>query len=74
MAIKQGNSDVSAIYVGSTEVTKIYRGTSLVWEGGAPPTPIDYNITNWDNGVLGFSTSNYTGADWYVDTTYTKIN
>ena len=42
-AIKRNITDVSAIYVGSTDVTKIYRGASLVWEGGAPPTPIIVN-------------------------------
>jgi PKD repeat protein len=36
--------------------------------------PVDYNITDFDNGLLGMSTSQYNALEFYNDLTYIKIN
>lgn len=48
MALKLSNSDISNVFVGGDEVSKIYRGGSLVWEqsGGVSSLP-DGLIAYW---------------------------
>ena len=73
MAIRQGNSDVSAIFLGNTEITKVYQGTVEIYSAVAPPVFVNYNITDFDNGLLGASSSQYDGLENYNDLTYIKI-
>ena len=56
--IQIGNlGSVSQIYAGSTEIAQVYVGSTLIWEGGAPPVPIPTSgLTAWygdtvNNGV-----------------------
>ena len=42
--IKLGTSDMAKAYVGSTEVSKVYLGSELVWENGPAPLPYDAEI------------------------------
>ena len=36
MAIRQGNSDVSAIFLGNTEITKVYQGATEIYSADVP--------------------------------------
>lgn len=40
MAIRQGNSDVSALYLGSTEITKVYKGATEIYSAAPAPSSL----------------------------------
>ena len=48
MAIRQGSSDVSAIFLGNTEITKVYQGTVEIYSAVAPPVFEPYTINSWN--------------------------
>jgi len=53
MPVYRGSSEASAFYVGSQEVSRIYRGSSLVWEaGGGGPTTYSILLVVGDSSSL----------------------
>lgn len=71
-AIKRNITDISALKRGANNVAAVYRGSTLIWPTG--PAFINYNITDFDNGSLGITTSQYNNTEWFSDQIYIKIN
>lgn len=51
LLFKIGGSDVSALYAGSTQCTKVYYGSVLIWERGDAPVPTYGTVTCIDQGL-----------------------
>jgi hypothetical protein len=73
MALNIGSVEINDVYRGATPLSAIYRGANLVWPTTVPVI-VNYNITDFDNGLLGMSTSQYNTLEFYNDITYIKIN
>lgn len=59
-AIKRNITDISNLKRGAVQVSKVYRGTNLIWESGTPPV----SETTWLTNGLNMS------LDETVTTTY----
>ena len=59
-AIKRNITDISNLKRGDVQISKVYRGTTVIWSGGAP-TP----ETTWLTNGLNISLDK-TVADIYV--------
>lgn len=73
MAINLGSTAIAGAYVGTTAVSKIYKGSTEIWSGSTPPTPTgtqygkiyyysdftnDYYIDNEDRCMMDIVNSN----------------
>lgn len=59
-AIKRNITDISNLKRGDVQINKVYRGTNLIWESGAPPV----SETTWLTSAFNVSldetvTTNY---------------
>ena len=58
MAIRQGNSDVSAIFLGNTEITKVYQGTVEIYSAAPAPSFSPY-IIEVNTGLAGSASDTF---------------
>jgi len=66
-------SDVDSIYAGSTEIAKVYHGSTLVWEKYTAPPPTPYTVTvngGFSKDGQGNNETNFVAGDTVVLTPY----
>jgi len=62
MAIKIGETDITGIYLGTTEIKRVYQGETLIWEKESIDLERNANYIYYENG----------DADWVTVTAGTK--
>ena len=53
-AIKRNITDISNLKRGDVQISKVYRGTTVIWTGGVVP-PEPYSIESFEPSSLGYN-------------------